>query len=66
MTVYQIIAVASLVLVIALWFRLDTLQATLKQLINAKDASNLNQPNDSNDARESQVQKSEVIIGAQA
>ena len=66
MTVYQIIAVASLVLVIALWFRLDTLQATLKQLINAKDAANLNQPNDSNDARESQVQKSEVIIGAQA
>jgi uncharacterized protein (TIGR02145 family) len=66
MTVYQIIAVASLVLVIALWFRLDTLQATLKQLINAKDASNLNQSNDSNDARESQAQKSEVIIGAQA
>ncbi len=66
MTVYQIIAVASLVLVIALWFRLDTLQATLKQLINAKDTANLNQPNDSNDARESQVQKSEVIIGAQA
>jgi uncharacterized protein (TIGR02145 family) len=65
MTVYQIIAVASLVLVIALWFRLYTLQATLKQLINAKDAANLNQPNDSNDARESQVQKSEVIIGAQ-
>jgi len=61
-----IIAVASLVLVIALWFRLDTLQATLKQLINAKDASNLNQSNDSNDARESQAQKSEVIIGAQA
>ncbi len=53
MTVYQIIAVASLVLVIALWFRLDTLHATLKQLINAKDA-------------ESQAQKSEVIIGAQA
>jgi uncharacterized protein (TIGR02145 family) len=78
MTVYQIIAVASLVLVIALWFKMDTLQATLKQLMNAKDAANLNQPNDSNDAaninqpsdsnqaRESQAQKSEVIIGAQA
>ena len=66
MTVYQIIAVASLVLVIALWFRLDTLQATLKQLINAKDTANINQPSDSNQARESQAQKSEVIIGAQA
>ncbi len=62
---YEIIALVNLVLLIALWFRLDTLQATLKQLINAKDAANLNQPNDSNDARESQVQKSEVIIGAQ-
>jgi len=65
MTVYQIIAVASLVLVIALWFKMDTLQATLKQLMYAKDAANLNQPNDSNEARESQAQKSEVIIGAQ-
>ena len=66
MTVYQIIAVASLVLVIALWFRLDTLQATLKQLINAKDTSNSNQPNDSKEGGEPQVQKSEVIIVAQA